>query len=310
MHHYIARSLSLLGLGIILQYSNFLSVFVPVFAQSPAMSAGTAEFAYVSLNEDAAIDILQPNTTAGQTADFMITQVLKQPGARHAGWALTEENPRQMRIWADWDSLQDHLNYQKTEYAPHRPLRLSNVSNYMSTRRINGLTLSPVAHRVYAEVQKKLYVIFDLAAPFSVCHLEPSNTALFLTDADTHPAVEVLTMGFPHDIEDATKAAVEAQFHDFADKALKGPGLCKSILAAWSVESNVPLPGLETGEGVQNGTVYIALISWRSVEEHMQNKELPAFKESVHLLRTLPRLVNLDVVHIVDGKTWVAHDIK
>ncbi|VUC21563.1 unnamed protein product [Clonostachys rosea] len=238
------------------------------------MSGGVSEFAYASLHEDAATDILHPNTTAGKAAAFMLSQVLEQPGARHAQWALTKENPRQMRIWADWDTLQDHLNYQQTE--------------------------------VYAEVQKQLYAIFDLSAPFSVCHLEPPNTALFLTDADTHPVVEILTMGFPGDISSAGKAAVEAQFQSFADKALRPPGLCKSILTAWSVESNVPLPRLEAGSGAQNGTVYSVLISWRSVEEHEQNKELPAYKKSVHLLKTLPGLVTLDVKHVVDVKSGVA----
>lgn len=91
------------------------------------MSGGVSEFAYASLHEDAATDILQPNTTAGKTAEFMLSQVLKQPGARHAQWALTEENPRQMRIWADWDSVQDHVNYQQTEYAAP-PFRQYGVS--------------------------------------------------------------------------------------------------------------------------------------------------------------------------------------
>lgn len=158
-------------------------------------------------------------------------------------------------------------------------------------------------------MQKKLLAIFDLSAPFSVCHLEPSNTALFLTDADTHPTVEILTMGFPEDISAAARAAVEAQFQDFADRALRPPGLCKSILTAWSVESNVPLPGLEAGPGARNGTVYSVLTSWRSVEEHERNKELPAFKKSVHLLKTLPGLVSRDAVHVVDVKSGVADKV-
>ncbi|KAH7311562.1 hypothetical protein B0I35DRAFT_438336 [Stachybotrys elegans] len=238
------------------------------------MSGGVTESAYASLNEAAANDILQPNTSAAQAAEFMLSQVLQQPGARHAQWAMTVENPRQMRIWAAWDSVQDHVNYQQTE--------------------------------VYAEVQQQLLAIFDLSAPFSVCHLEPSNTALFVTDAKTHPVVETLTMGFPEDIDSAAKAEVEAQFQRFADKALRLPGLCKSILTAWSVESNVPLPGLETGSGARNGTVYSVMTSWRSVDELEQNKELPAFKASIHLLKTLPGLVNLDAVHVVDVTSGLA----
>ncbi|CAH0002209.1 unnamed protein product [Clonostachys byssicola] len=87
--------------------------------------------------------------------------------------------------------------------------------------------------------------------------------------------------------------------------ALRPSGLFKSILTTWSAESNELLLGLETGPG----DVYSVLITGRSVEEHEQNKEPPAFKESVHLLKTLPGLASLEVAHVVNVKSGVANKV-
>lgn len=110
-----------------------------------------------------------------------------------------------------------------------------------------------------------------------------------------NPTVEVLSMCFPGDIDDATRSAVEAQWEDFADKALRAPAMCGSITQGWTTEKDVPLPGEDKG---QTGRILLALISWPSVDKHMENRDTQAFKDSVHLLRTLPSLVKLDVFHV------------
>lgn len=112
-------------------------------------------------------------------------------------------------------------------------------------------------------------------------------------------------MCFPGDLDSETKAAIENQFGQFVDRTLRAPGLCKSIETSWSVESDVALPGLEEEE--QKGNLYVSLITWRSVDEHLQNRELDEFKEGVHLLRSLPRMIKIDVVH-VNAKTRLAKD--
>lgn len=161
-------------------------------------------------------------------------------------------------------------------------------------------------NRAYNDVQKYLVPILDLDAPLSICHLSPSNTSVFLSDAATHPTVEILTMCFPSDIDSETKTAIEAQFAQFAEKTFRAPGLCKSIETSWSVESDVALPGLETE---QKGAVYVSHITWKSVDDHMRNRELDAFKDNVHLLRTLPKLTKMNVVH-VNAQTRLAKDAK
>jgi hypothetical protein len=70
-------------------------------------------------------------------------------------------------------------------------------------------------------------------------------------------------MRFPDDMSSTTKGAVEVHFQNFAEKALRPSGLFKSILTTWAAESNVLLPGLETGPGA----VYSVLISGSSVED-------------------------------------------
>lgn len=102
-------------------------------------------------------------------------------------------------------------------------------------------------------------------------------------------------MCFPADIDDAGRAAVDAQFNDFADKALRVPAMCGSIVQGWTTENNVPSPGEESGK---TGRILVSLISWPSVEKHMENRDTQAFKDSVHLLRGLPSLTKLDVFHV------------
>lgn len=80
-------------------------------------SPGVTEFAYVSLKDDAAHDALNPDSVPGKAVEYMINQVLKHPGARNAHWGLSVENPKQLRIFVDWDKVQDHLDYRETEYA-------------------------------------------------------------------------------------------------------------------------------------------------------------------------------------------------
>lgn len=101
-------------------------------------------------------------------------------------------------------------------------------------------------------------------------------------------------MCFPADIDDATRAAVDAQFKDFADKALRVPAMCGSITQGWT-DSDVALPSEADG---QTGRILVSLISWPSVERHMENRNTQAFKDSVHLLRGLPSLIKLDVFHV------------
>lgn len=155
-------------------------------------------------------------------------------------------------------------------------------------------------------MQKYLVPILDLEAPLSLCHLSPSNTSVFLSDAATHPVVEILTMCFPCGVDAEIKAAVDAQFKEFVDKALRVPGLSKSAEASWTVEDDVAVPGLEAG-GVKC-TELVALITWKSIDDHMKNRELDAFKESIHLLRGLPELIKLDCVH-VKTLTRLAKDV-
>lgn len=83
------------------------------------MSAGITEFAYVSLKDDVAADALKPDTVAGHAVDYMINQVLKHPGARYAQWGIAEEDRTQLRVFVDWDKVQDHLDYRETECVPY-----------------------------------------------------------------------------------------------------------------------------------------------------------------------------------------------
>lgn len=151
-------------------------------------------------------------------------------------------------------------------------------------------------------MQKYLVPNLNISAPLSICHIDPAVSSLFADP--TYPTVEILSMCFPCDIDDATKSAVEKQWEEFADKALRAPGLCKTFTQGWSVEKDVALPGGEADK--KTCAVFLSLIAWKSVDQHMQNRELDAFKEAPPL-RSLPQLIKLDVVH-VNAKSRLAKD--
>ena len=88
-------------------------------------SPGITEFAYASVKAEYEADYLNPETVAGKAIELMINEVLKAPGARHAHWGPSLEDPKQIRIFIDWDKVQDHLDYRESEYvlppAPSMP---------------------------------------------------------------------------------------------------------------------------------------------------------------------------------------------
>jgi hypothetical protein len=152
-------------------------------------------------------------------------------------------------------------------------------------------------------VQKYLVPHLNLSAPLSICHIDPAVSSLF--SDPKYPTVEILSMCFPSDVDDATKSVVEKQWGEFADKALRAPGLCKTITQGWSVEKDVALPGGEADK--KACVVFLSLISWESVDQHMQNRDLDVFKEARPLLASLPQLIKLNAVH-VNAKSRLAKD--
>jgi hypothetical protein len=101
-------------------------------------------------------------------------------------------------------------------------------------------------------------------------------------------------MYFPPGIDDGTMQTVQADWDDFALKALRGPGLCGNITTGWSLENNVPV----LDEEGRTSKIFVALIAWPRVEKHMENRELEVFRQNVHKLRELPSLIKMDMFHI------------
>lgn len=52
----------------------------------------------------------------GQTWKSILETVLKQPGAQRAFWGSEEENASNLRLFVDWDSVDSHKTFQKSEY--------------------------------------------------------------------------------------------------------------------------------------------------------------------------------------------------
>ena len=55
------------------------------------------------------------NTTLGKVFKETIDTVLEQPGAQRAYWGVEVENPTIGRLFIDWDSVDAHLAFIKSE---------------------------------------------------------------------------------------------------------------------------------------------------------------------------------------------------
>ena len=75
--------------------------------------APVTEIAYLPLKTGC--NPSEANSPAASAWQNMLKTVLDQPGAQRAYWGLEVENPSMLRLFVDWDSIDDHLNFRKTE---------------------------------------------------------------------------------------------------------------------------------------------------------------------------------------------------
>lgn len=57
------------------------------------------------------------NSAAGQVLKDTLNTLTEQPGFQRAYWGREVENPGTFRLFVDWDSVEKHTEFTKTEYA-------------------------------------------------------------------------------------------------------------------------------------------------------------------------------------------------
>lgn len=58
------------------------------------------------------------NSAAGQVLKDTLNTLTEQKGFQQAYWGTESENPSTFRLFVDWDSVDDHNNFIKSEYVP------------------------------------------------------------------------------------------------------------------------------------------------------------------------------------------------
>ncbi|WYZ35826.1 hypothetical protein EsH8_X_000473 [Colletotrichum jinshuiense] len=191
--------------------------------------------------------------------DRVLNLAVSQPGSGSIYYGNSIEKPEQTWCFLDWDSVEDHMKYRDTE--DHKPIGEA-LGQYLDW--------------------DKGYIKHVATNPWPPTILEEA------------PVVEVLTLFFPADLDDAAKEALAAQLGEFKTKALDTSPDFRGISYGWSVENDVPI----TDEPGKTGNLLAAFIGWPSVEAHVEFRDTQPFKDNIGLLRNMKDIVKSGVFHV------------
>lgn len=120
--------------------------------------------------------------------------------------------------------------------------------------------------------------------------------AFLNTDVLRSPVTEVMLAFFPSNTTTSAQHAVSQRFSEFDNKALKQCKDVRSVSSGWGLETDFPIKG--DGNHGRKGILFIALIGWGSVNEHMAFRESDVFKEYVGLITGMEGCLDLSMFHL------------
>ena len=104
---------------------------------------------------------------------------------------------------------------------------------------------------------------------------------------------------FPSTITAPERDRISDRFGEFHRKALRLCNAVRGVSSGWGCENDFPIRGEDDGEKTAaTGSLFIALIGWGTVDEHMAFRETEEFKENVDLITGMEGCVKLDMFHI------------
>lgn len=77
------------------------------------MSGPVTEYSYFATKPG--LDVFNPDTSEGQALLNAVDTALSQPGATRVYYGAEVENPENVWLFLDWESLEDHMNYRNSE---------------------------------------------------------------------------------------------------------------------------------------------------------------------------------------------------
>ncbi|RMZ87824.1 hypothetical protein DV736_g4959, partial [Chaetothyriales sp. CBS 134916] len=207
-----------------------------------------------------------PHDPASRTATIIketFDTIAQQPGFQRLYWGTETENPNILRIAIDWDSVDHHINFTKTE---KYKLFIENFGQ------IVDISKGVLYH----------------------AHLSPHPPTRAISQPTT-PATETLVAFFPSSYSKADQDKFEEDFKNILS-ALEthGADISTSTASGWVVEE-LPIPNSESNE---TGKAFVALIGWISVQAHLDFRNTQAFKDNIHWLRGAKDLKGVKMVHI------------
>ena len=128
------------------------------------------------------------------------------------------------------------------------------------------------------------------AAQIYHAHLTPHPATEALSDR-VSPATEILTVYFPSGYSQADQDTFLDNFKKLV-KAIEDNADTYTGSAGGWVQEEIPILGTS-----EKGKAYVALIGWKSMEDHTAFREHQAFKDNIHHLRGAKDVKHLGVVH-------------
>ena len=193
--------------------------------------------------------------------------VLPQPGVKsvYTSAVIEEDNPLKY-VFVDWDSVESHEAFKKTEV--YEPL----------VKRLNeNLTTPPFLHNV---------------------ELFPTHPAVLHNERGKSAVVELVKLFFPAgDAYTSNQmASVAKNVRDFID-LMPGhaAGYSGEAAGGWAIHE-VDFKGEKT-------RVFVIAIGWETVQAHLDYRETDHFKANVTMLTTLDNMKGTELAHI-KTKEW------
>lgn len=105
------------------------------------------------------------------------------------------------------------------------------------------------------------------------------------------PCTEILRVFFPTNYSDSDQKKTEEDIKKLVKAIEDNSDKYTGSAGGW-VEEDVSIPDSE-----EKGKVYLVLIGWKSMEDHMAFRDTQAFKDNIHYLRGAKDLKKFHVVH-------------
>lgn len=206
------------------------------------------------------VDLDNSTSIGSQTFQGVIDSVKRQKGFQRLYWGQEKANSTNLRVFIDWDAVDDHVAFTKTEYVGF-------------VERIPALIL----RRHYQPFRSELGKVVDLSRAH-VCHVNTTPHPPLALSAHVSPVTEILTVYFPLEYPDSDRKKFEENMKEvFA--VVGRQEIYRGSAGGWVLE-DVPIPNTDN-----TGKAFEAFIGWESVEAFKSFQQTSDFAGILRLLK-------------------------